>query len=106
MFDFVHKHKLVLQIFLGLIAITFATWGIESYTRFRGGADTNATVNGLTITQREFEAELRRQQEQLGRMLGGNFEPAGLERAEARPALPGSPVREPPPPSGAPKTRL
>ncbi len=87
MFDFVHKHKLVLQIFLGLIAITFATWGIESYTRFRGGADTIATVNGLTITQREFEAELRRQQEQLRRMLGGNFDPAVLERPEARRAL-------------------
>src|SRR5258708_5053269 len=87
MFDFVHKHKLVLQIFLGLIAITFATWGIESYTRFRGGAGTIPTRNGLTTTQREFEAELRRQQEQLRRMLGGNFDPAVLERPEARRAL-------------------
>jgi hypothetical protein len=35
-FDLVTKYKRVIQIFLGLIAITFATWGIESYTQFRG----------------------------------------------------------------------
>ena len=36
MFDFVEKHKRWIQVFLGLIALTFATWGIESYTRMRG----------------------------------------------------------------------
>jgi len=87
MFDFVEKHKRLLQIFLGLIAVTFATWGIESYTRFRGGADTIATVNGLSVSQREFELEMRRQQERLRRMLGGNFDPAVLERPESRRAL-------------------
>jgi peptidyl-prolyl cis-trans isomerase D len=87
MFDFVHKHKRLLQVFLGLIAVTFATWGIESYTRFRSGADTVATVNGLTVTQRELEAELRRQQEQMRRVFGRNFDPAVLERPEARRAL-------------------
>jgi hypothetical protein len=51
MFNFVEKHKKIAQIFLGLIAITFMTWGIESYTRQKGGADTVATVNGLTISQ-------------------------------------------------------
>ena len=39
MFDLVTKYKRVIQIFLGLIALTFATWGIESYTRFRGAGD-------------------------------------------------------------------
>ena len=87
MFDFVHKHKRLLQIFLGLIAITFATWGIESYTRGRGGADTIATVNGLTISQREFDGELRRQQEQLRRMFGRNFDPAVLDTPESRRTL-------------------
>ena len=49
MFDLVHKNKRIIQIFLGLIALTFATWGIESYTRMQGGRDTVATVNGLEI---------------------------------------------------------
>ena len=79
MFDLVHKNKRVIQVFLGLIAITFATWGIESYTQFRGARDSVATVNGLDISQREFAEELRRQQEQLRRMFGGAMDPAMLE---------------------------
>ena len=76
MFDLVTKYKRVIQVFLGLIAITFATWGIESYTQFRGGRDTVASVNGLDISQREFAEELRRQQEQMRRMFGGQIDPA------------------------------
>src|SRR5712671_1354288 len=87
MFNFVEKNKRVIQIFLGLIAITFMTWGIESYTRQKGGADTVATVNGLTISQREFDEELRRQQDQLRRMFGRNFDPAILDTADSRRAL-------------------
>ena len=87
MFDFVQKNKRVLQIFLGLIAITFATWGIESYTRYAGGRDTVASVNGSEITQREFSEQLRVQQEQLRRMFGGRIDPAALESPEARRAV-------------------
>lgn len=60
MFDLVQKYKRVIQVFLGLIALTFATWGIESYTRFRGGADAAAVVNGSEISRRELDDELRR----------------------------------------------
>jgi peptidyl-prolyl cis-trans isomerase D len=87
MFDFVHRHKRVVQIVLAFMTVPFAIWGIESYTRSRGGADTVATVNGLTVTQRDFESELRRQQEQMRRMFGRNFDPAMLERPEAKRAV-------------------
>lgn len=87
MFDFVHRNKRVVQIVLALMTIPFAVWGIESYTRSRGGADTVATVNGLSVTQRDFEAELRRQQEQMRRVFGRNFDPAMLERPEAKRAV-------------------
>jgi peptidyl-prolyl cis-trans isomerase D len=87
MFDFVQKHKRWLQVFLGLIAITFATWGIESYTRFAGGRDTVASVNGSDITQREFDSQLRAQQEQLQRMFGGRIDPAAFDNPEGRRAL-------------------
>jgi len=60
LFDLVQKYKRVIQVFLGLIALTFATWGIESYTRFRGGADAAAVVNGSEISRRELDDELRR----------------------------------------------
>ncbi|HXI35530.1 MAG TPA: SurA N-terminal domain-containing protein [Burkholderiales bacterium] len=91
MFDFIQKHRRVAQIFLALIGITFATWGIESYTRVRGGSDNAATVNGTPVSQREFEAELRRQQErqqdQFRRMFGRPLEAESLDTPQIRKAL-------------------
>jgi len=86
-FDLVTKYKRVIQVFLGLIAITFATWGIESYTQFRASRDTVATVEGMEISQREFAGELRRQQDQLRRMYGGAIDPAVLDAPESRRAV-------------------
>jgi peptidyl-prolyl cis-trans isomerase D len=83
-FDFVHKNKRIVQIILGLLIIPFAIWGLESYTTFRGGRDSVATVNGMDISQREFAEELRRQQEQMRRMFGGAIDPAALDSPESR----------------------
>ena len=87
MFNLVTKYKRVIQVFLGLIALTFATWGIESYTRFRSSRDTVATVNGMEISGREFGEEMRRQQEQLRRRFGGSFDPGILDTPETRRAV-------------------
>jgi peptidyl-prolyl cis-trans isomerase D len=87
MFDFFQKHKRVAQVFLALIAITFATWGIESYTRFAGNRDAVASVNGYEISQREFAEQLRAQQEQLRRMFRGQIDPAALDNPESRRAV-------------------
>ena len=84
MFDFVHKHKKIIQIFLALIAITFMTWGIESYTRMRSGRDALATVNGMDISAREFDEEMRRRTDQLRQALGQNYDPAQFETPETR----------------------
>ena len=87
MFDFFQKHKRFAQVFLGLIALTFATWGIESYTSMRSARDAVATVNGWDISQREFAERLRVQQDQVRRLLGGAVDPAALDTPEARRAL-------------------
>ena len=87
MFDFVQKYRRVMQIVLGLIAITFATWGIESYTRFAGGRDAVAKVNGSEISQREFDEQLRQQQEGMRRMFGGQVDPAAFDNPEMRRAV-------------------
>src|SRR3989454_12704015 len=87
MFDLVTKYKRVIKIFLGLIALTFATWGIESYTRFRGAGDAVASVNGMKISQREFTDELRRQQDHLRQMFGRAIDPAALDTPESRRTL-------------------
>jgi len=87
MFDFVQKYKRGIQVFLFLIALTFMTWGIESYTRFQGSGDAVAKVNGIEITRREFDDEMRRQQDQLRQMFGGQFNPEVFDTPEARQAL-------------------
>src|SRR3989449_4938809 len=87
MFDLVTKYKRVIQIFLGLIALTFATWGIESYTRFRGAGDAVASVNGMKISQREFTEELQRQHDQIRKMFGRAIDPAALDTPESRRTL-------------------
>jgi peptidyl-prolyl cis-trans isomerase D len=87
MFDFVQKYKRAMQVVLGLIAITFATWGIESYTRFRGDADAVATVNGLPIFKRELEETMRRQQDQLRQALGRGYDSAAFDTPQARRSL-------------------
>src|SRR5687767_3568380 len=87
MFDLVHKNKRVIQVFLALIAITFMTWGIESYTRMTGGRDTVATVNGLEISAREFDEELRRRHDQLREALGRNYDPGQFGTPEIRRGL-------------------
>jgi peptidyl-prolyl cis-trans isomerase D len=87
MFDFVAKHKRVAQIFLGLIAITFATWGIESYTRLRSSGDAVAVVNGSEITQREFAEALNAQQERVRQMFGGKIDPLQTDTPEMRKQL-------------------
>jgi peptidyl-prolyl cis-trans isomerase D len=87
MFDFFQKHKRLAQVLLALIALTFVTWGVESYTSMRAGRDTVATVNGFEISQREFAQQLQQQQEQLRRLLGGAVDPQALDSPESRSAL-------------------
>ena len=87
MFDFVQNYKKLIQVIIGLIGITFATWGIESYTRYAGGRDTVASVNGLEVSQFEFQEQYRAQQERVKRMFGGSVDPAALDSPQARSAL-------------------
>ena len=87
MFTFIEKRKKLIQILLGLIALTFMTWGIQSYTQFRGQSDAVATVDGLKITQREYGEALQRQQERLRAMFGNRIDPAELDTPQLRRAL-------------------
>jgi len=86
-FDIVHNNKKLISLMMFLIAITFVTWGLESYTRGPAGTGTIATVNDATITEREFSEELRRQQERLRAMFGRNFDASVMDNPETRKAM-------------------
>jgi peptidyl-prolyl cis-trans isomerase D len=88
MFEFVQKHKRLMQLVLVLLIVPpFAFFGLESYTRSMRGKDDVATVDGAGISQSEFVEELRRQQERLRAAFGTGFDPAALDTPETRGAL-------------------
>src|SRR5437773_11565829 len=85
MFDFVSKHKRLLQILLGLMIVPpFAFWGIQWTKREVAGADQIADGGGQKITEREFTDALRQQQDRARGMLGKNFDPAMFDSPAMR----------------------
>jgi peptidyl-prolyl cis-trans isomerase D len=84
MFDFVSKHKRLLQLILGLMIVPpFAFWGIQ-WTQRVGGAGEVAEVGGQKIGEQEFSEALRQQEDQLRGRLGRNFDPAMFDSPAMR----------------------
>src|SRR5262245_55292749 len=87
MFEFVGKHKRLLQILLALLLIPpFAFFGIQSFSRLADSGEL-AAVDGSTITPAEFSRAVEQQRDQLRAALGRNFDPALLDTPEARQQL-------------------
>lgn len=85
MFDLVRDNKKIVQIFLALIALPFAFFGVDSYVRNAGGDDV-AKIGDARITQQQFQQALREQQERLRAQLG-QVDPKMLDNPEARKAI-------------------
>lgn len=84
MFDVVRNNRRFVQLFLVLITLPFAFWGVESYIRDAGSGSDVATVGSLKISPQEFQQALREQQEQLRARLGRNLPPNALDSPEVR----------------------
>ena len=87
MFDFVAKNKKFIQVFLGMIALTFAFWGVESWQRAGQMNREIATVGDQAVPQSEFQAQLRQQQERMRAVLGASFDMSQLDTPEMRQEL-------------------
>ncbi len=60
MFEFIHKHKRLLQIILAVLIVPpFEFFGIDFYFRGSDSADQVARVAGTRISQQEFGQALR-----------------------------------------------
>lgn len=88
MFDFVAKHKRLMQIFLALVIVpTFAFFGIQSYERVFSTGDAVAEVAGQKISVPEFNRALDQQRDTLRGMLGKGYDPGLLDSLPARKEL-------------------
>jgi peptidyl-prolyl cis-trans isomerase D len=73
MFDVVRNNKRFSQIFLGLITLPFAFWGIDSYVGNFGAGSDLANVGDTKISYPQFEQALRERQERMRRTMGEAF---------------------------------
>jgi peptidyl-prolyl cis-trans isomerase D len=87
MFDAVRNNKRIVQVFLALITLPFAFFGVDSYMRNAGSGGDVASIGDVKISQQQFQQTLREQQERLRTQLGGQFDPKMLENPEARKAI-------------------
>lgn len=87
MFDAVRNNKKVVQIFLLMITLPFAFFGVESYVKNVGSGGGVATIGGTSIQLGEFQQAMREQQERMRAALGSNFNPAMMDTPEARRAV-------------------
>lgn len=83
MFEHVRNNQRLVQLFLALITLPFAFWGVESYVRDAGSGADVATIGSAKISMDEFQRALREQQERLRSALGGR-DPAVLDSPELR----------------------
>jgi len=95
MFDLVAKYKKWIMIGLFVLIIPpFALFGIDTYFRDGGRAQTVAKVGDYEISEQEFSQALRDRQDALRNMAGGRVDPALLESPEQRSAVLDNLVRQ------------
>ncbi|WP_415033407.1 SurA N-terminal domain-containing protein [Azonexus sp.] len=85
MFDAVRNNKKIVQVFLVLIALPFAFFGVDSFRDSGAGADV-AKVGEVKISQQEFQQAVREQQERLRAQMG-EVDPKILDNPEFRQAI-------------------
>jgi len=87
MFDSVRNNKKIVQIFLALITLPFAFFGVDSYVRNMGAGNDVASVGDTKISANEFDQALRERQDQLRRALGENFKSDMMNTPDAKLAV-------------------
>ena len=87
MFDAVRNNKRIVQIFLALITLPFAFFGVDSYVRSVGTGDSLAKIGEDKINAQQFQQAMQSQQDRLRSQLGAQFDPKLLDTPEARKAI-------------------
>jgi peptidyl-prolyl cis-trans isomerase D len=84
MFDFVRKHTRVMQLLLFLLIVpSFVLFGLEGYSRFREKGEAVAQVDGVTISQGEWDEAHKREVDRLRQQMP-NLDAKLLDSPQAR----------------------
>lgn len=65
MFDAVRNNKRIVQVFLALITLPFAFFGVDSYVRSVGAGSDVATIGDFKVTQQQFQQAMREKEDRL-----------------------------------------
>lgn len=79
-----HAKGWLAKVILGVIAITFALFGVDSYMKDGDGADVVAVLGDIQISRQEYTRELQNQADRMREALGENFDRAATETPEFR----------------------
>ncbi|MFW1678216.1 SurA N-terminal domain-containing protein [Pontibacter sp. JAM-7] len=74
-----NSQGIVAKIIVGLIAVTFALFGVESLVSLTAGSNAPATVNGTEISQQELLRGVQLQRRQMLSQMGENADPTLLD---------------------------
>lgn len=88
MFEAVRNNPKFVQLFLAVITLPFAFFGIEAYFNNSGaGGDTVAKVGKVEISSFQLEEAVREQENLLRQQMGGMFDKAFVESPEFKSAV-------------------
>jgi peptidyl-prolyl cis-trans isomerase D len=79
-----HAKGWLAKVILGLIAITFALFGVDSYMSGDKSGGVVAEVGDVGISQEEFRREIQTQSDRMRETLGPTFDAALIESTEFR----------------------
>ncbi|WP_067868346.1 SurA N-terminal domain-containing protein [Neptuniibacter marinus] len=74
-----NSQGIIAKIIVGLIAVTFALFGVESLVSLTAGSNAPATVNGEEISQQDLVQGVQRQRRQMLSQMGEGADPALLD---------------------------
>jgi len=79
-----HAKGWIAKVILGLIVVTFALFGVDSYMKDDSRGEVIAQVGDVGISREELSFEIRLQSERMRETLGPAFDPAVTETADFR----------------------
>jgi len=74
-----NSQGIIAKVIVGLIAVTFALFGVESLVSLTSGSNAPATVNGEEVSERQLLQGVELQRRQLLNQMGENADPTLLD---------------------------